>query len=269
MPERGARGAVERLRTALAHGVTADRCGFFFDFDGTLAPIQLDPAAVAPVAGSAARLAELSRRAGRVALVSARPASFLASQFPDVPDMLLFGLYGLESATGGSPVTAHPAARARRDTMAELVERARAELPPGASVEDKRLTVALHYRAAPERADEVTGWARAAAAQHDLVVQQGRMVVELKPPGAPDKGSTIIGAVDGLDVVWYFGDDVGDIPAFRSLRELAQQRTGFVTTLVAVHNPETGADLEPLADAVLGAPADIPGLLDQVLAVLR
>ena len=70
------------------------------DFDGTLSPIVEDPAAARPLDGVADLLVRLSRRFGVVAVVSGRPAAFLAEHLSAVDDgarqLRLVGLYGLE-----------------------------------------------------------------------------------------------------------------------------------------------------------------------------
>src|SRR2546423_231348 len=54
----------------------APKCAFFFDFDGTLAPIQDNPDTVQPVPGVMDTLAALRERTAKVAIVSARPVEF-------------------------------------------------------------------------------------------------------------------------------------------------------------------------------------------------
>lgn len=61
---------------------------------------------------------------------------------------------------------------------------------PGLMVEDKGVAVGLHYRLAPEHAADVAALVRDLAARNGLVVQEGRMVSELKTPGA-DKGMAL------------------------------------------------------------------------------
>jgi trehalose 6-phosphate phosphatase len=261
--------AIAAFTTALRSGVVARQCGFFFDFDGTLAPIQLDPAAVAPVPGVAARLEELAQLAGVVALVSGRPARFLAAQFENIANIRYFGLYGLETATGTAQIHTHGAAQAYQELMAAVGARAEAELPADVTVESKQVTVALHYRGAPHREDQVAAWARATALAHGLTVQPGRMVHELKPPDTPTKGSVVLDEAKNLRFAWCFGDDLGDVAAFQSLREIEATTPGFRCALVAIHNPESGAELTSLSDLVLSAPSEVPGLLDRILDALR
>ncbi len=267
--ERTTDDLIDALRHSLAAGVTASECGFFFDFDGTLAPIQLDPETVAPVPGVVARLAALTDVAGVVALVSARPVRFLASHFAGVEGLRYFGVYGLETASGTGEVQTHPLADSHARLITALAAKAERELPQGASVERKRVTVALHYRSIPHRAEDIAGWAAAAAAEHGLTVQAGRMVYELKPQDTPTKGSVVAGLCAGLRFAWCFGDDIGDVAAFQALRELRETTPGFDAVLVAIHNSESGQELESLSDLVLDAPSAIPGLLDRILDELR
>jgi trehalose 6-phosphate phosphatase len=81
----------------------------FVDFDGTLAPIVDDPAAARPHAQAVDVLAELADRWGVVAVVSGRPASFLAEHLAGSGSTEFLGLYGLERLTGRCPgVETHP-----------------------------------------------------------------------------------------------------------------------------------------------------------------
>jgi trehalose 6-phosphate phosphatase len=252
--------------------VAAERpreCGFFFDFDGTLAPIQDDPESVQPAAGVLGSLGQLVAVAGRVAIVSARPAAFLRSRFASLSGVALHGLYGLERSDAAGEVVTEPEAVPWIPVIAELAERARAELPPQVLVEFKRLSVALHYRAAPELRDEVEAWAERARAEVGLRAQTGRMVVELKPPVERDKGAVIAGELSGLASAWYFGDDVGDLPAFAAVARRQATGDGFAGVRVAVANPETGGQVTAAADIVIDSPAAVPTLLAEVLAAAR
>ena len=71
-----------------------------FDFDGTLAPIVDDPDTAAALPGTAELLATLAGRYAAVALVSGRPAAFLAGRVA-VPGLRYVGLYGMEEILDG------------------------------------------------------------------------------------------------------------------------------------------------------------------------
>jgi trehalose 6-phosphate phosphatase len=272
-PSDGLGGQIEAPDTALerwrATARKAAQTYLFFDFDGTLAPIDDDPAAVHPAPGVVTAMAQLSRVVGHVAIVSARPVEFLRDRFAALPpEVDLYGLYGLEVHRQGTTYT-DPGALDWAPTMAQVAERARAELPGDDTVEFKRLSVALHYRTAPDQGGRVEEWARAEASRLGLRTQSGRMVVELKPPGQRDKGTVITEAIRGAGCAWYFGDDLSDIKAFQALRRRAAEDPEFFEVCVAVANPETGQELSAAADLTLDSPAALHTFLTQGLEVLR
>ncbi|XVU30661.1 trehalose-phosphatase [Actinoplanes sp. CA-054009] len=245
--------AEQRLRTT-----------FFFDFDGVLSPVTDDPDASQPVPSVPGVLERLATVVGRVAIVSARPVSFLRSRFASLEGVDLYGLYGLEVWHEGQVVT-EPAALPWVPAMAELAERARTELPSDVLVEYKRLSVALHYRTAPQRAADVERWGHEQAEAKGLRVQGGRMVVELKPPVDQDKGMVITEAVRDAGCAWYFGDDMSDIKAFDALRAREAVDPSFFGVAVAVANPETGAEVSSAADLTLDSPDAVAEFLAEGL----
>jgi trehalose 6-phosphate phosphatase len=255
------------LSSAEAWRFTAERAQdttFFFDFDGVLSPVTDDPDASQPEPSVLGVLEELARVVARVAIVSARPVSFLRPRFSALAHVDLYGLYGLEVWHDGEVVT-EPAALPWVPAMAELAEQAKAELPEAILVEYKRLSVALHYRTAPQLAEPVAGWAHEQAERLGLRIQGGRMVVELKPPVDQDKGMVISEGVKTAGCAWYFGDDMSDIKAFDALRAREAVDPGFFGMCVAVANPETGAEVSSAADLTLDSPAAVAGFLSDGL----
>ncbi|MBT8227682.1 MAG: trehalose-phosphatase [Dactylosporangium sp.] len=236
-------------------------CGYFFDFDGTLAPIGDDPEEVHPVPGALEALSELTGRVRRVSIVSARPVQFLRQRLGDVPQLALFGLYGLEWQIGAGPIATHPEASAFEPVMREVTQRASAELPGAVLVEYKRLSVALHYRAAPDLREQVETWAGRCAERLQLRVQAGRMVVEIKPPGNRDKGSVVTELIADLTCAWYFGDDLSDLRAFAALDSRRAADPAFLGVRVMVANPESGHHLRSSADVCIDAPELVPDFL--------
>ena len=243
------------------------RTAFFFDFDGTLSAIGPDPEKVRPVHDAPEALAELADRSGYCAVVSARPVEFLARQLHAVPGLELHGLYGLEhSADGGATVTTLPEAAPYRPVIDEAARAAATELP-GALIEHKGLSCAVHFRNAPELAEAADAWAVDYAKRHGLKVQRGRMVIELKPPVERDKGHVVREVLAHLPQLiggWFFGDDLGDRPAFDALAERAAREPAFDAVRVAVANPE-GDPLSDLADLMVQRPDEVPGVVRRLL----
>jgi trehalose 6-phosphate phosphatase len=263
-PEQRSLSVSEALSTTAAR---ADNCVFFFDFDGTLAPIQDDPDAVQLAPGVLESITALARRVRRVSLVSARPVDFLRSRFPGVP-LTLHGLYGLESEYVPGRTVTYPPALPWADVVAEVARRAERELPDEVLVEYKRLSVALHYRSAPQLRDTVHAWAQEQAGRYGLREQEGRMVIELKPSVQRDKGSVVAEEIEGFSCAWYFGDDLGDLSAFRALADREAAHPDFLGVRVAVRNPETGAEVAAAADLHLEGPAAVPPFLRKAAAAL-
>ncbi|GIF06382.1 trehalose-phosphatase [Actinoplanes siamensis] len=233
---------------------------FFFDFDGVLSPITEDPESSRPVAGIPEVLDRLAGRVARVAIVSARPVTFLRTHFASLAHVDLFGLYGLEVWHEGQVVT-KPAALSYEKPMERLAAAARAALQRPVEVEYKRLAVALHYRKDPARAAQVEKWALEQAEEHGLLIQRGRMVVELKPPVDQDKGMVITEGVRDAGCAWYFGDDMSDIKAFDALRAREAVDPAFFGMAVAVANNETGAEVSSAADLTLDSPTAVAKFL--------
>jgi len=261
----------ESARKALAD--TADRLGehgFFFDFDGTLSALGDDPQAVGPVPGALDALAALTGRAALVAVVSARPVSFLADRLGSVPGLRLHGLYGLEhSVDGGAGVATAPEAEPYLPLIARIVDEARSAFP-AALIEDKRLSCALHFRTTPALEPAIEEWTQHQAAEYGLKRQHGRMVVELKPPLDTDKGAVVRAAARDLGGAWYFGDDLGDLPAYAALDDLASWNPGFHAVRVAIDNADGAVvSLGERADLRLAAPEQVPPLLRALLATHR
>lgn len=200
------------------------KIALFLDVDGTLVEIERHPDAV-HVPDELRRTLERLERvvSGALAVVSGRGLDQVDRLFRPLT-LSVAGLHGLERRRpDGSMVRATPAPAAYERARSRL-ERfaARAE---GLLLEDKGLTLALHYRNAPECAAEAEAEARAVAAESDgaFVLLAGKMVLELKPPGA-DKGHAIEDFMQeppfaGRTPV-FAGDDVTDEAGFQVVREL-------------------------------------------------
>ena len=242
-----------------------ERVAICLDFDGTIAPIVDDPAAARPLPGVVDLLGPLADRYAAVALVSGRPATYLASHAA-APGVRYLGLYGLEEIVEGRVQVdrrleaARPAvAAARGDLAADPAVTA-----SGAYLEDKRYAVAVHTRrvADPGRwAGPIGEAASRIAAAHDLEVVPGKMVWELRPPVRSDKGDAVrrVLAESGATTLLVAGDDLGDLPAFAVAAEL-----GGGLRVVA-GSAEAPAELLDAADLVVDGPEGIRELLEHLL----
>jgi trehalose 6-phosphate phosphatase len=225
------------------------------DFDGTISPIVTDPHQARPLEGTGAVLAALARRFAEVAVVSGRSVPFLSEHLgvepPTGPDhrVRLVGLYGLERSWGDGPVTRDPAAEAWQPAIDDAVATLRRAAPSGVLVEPKGLAVTVHWRRAPEAEGWVTGAVAAQVAQSGLRAHPGRLSVELRPPLDIDKGSVVRDLAGSCSAVCYFGDDLGDLPAFAALAALRSE--GIHTVSVAVLDPESDPAVAEAADVAV------------------
>jgi trehalose 6-phosphate phosphatase len=238
--------------------------GVLADFDGTLAPIVDEPAAARPLPEAVDVLHRLADRYARVAVVSGRPATFLAARLrlTEGSRLVASGLYGMEYAQGGQ-VTTDPRAEEWRAVVREAADEAEEQAPPEVLVERKGLSVTLHYRTCPERAVWVRQWADEHAARTGLAVHPARMSVELRPPVEIDKGTVVAELARGLAAVCFVGDDIGDLAAFEALDRL---REGGVATLkVVVASAEAPQALLDAGDVVVDGPTAALAVLERLL----
>lgn len=238
--------------------------GLFTDFDGTLSPIVDDPDAAAPIDGTVEVLEALARPLGRVAVISGRPVTFL-ERFFDASPVMLSGLYGLQSLIDGERHD-DPRASAWSQVVDDVVAAAGASGPSGMHVEHKGLSVTLHYREHPDAAEAVLVWARRQAERSGLEVRRAKMSLELHPPIAMDKGAVVLDLARGLRGAAFFGDDVGDLPAFAALDQL--RADGRPVAKVVVRSSELPPELAATADVLVEGPEDALALLQSLASAL-
>lgn len=239
------------------------------DFDGTLAPIVPDPdqarahpAAVPALAALAPKLAAVAVVTGRPAEVAVRYGGFAG--VPGLEHLSVLGHYGAErwDARSGrvSAPPPHPGVAAARAELPGVIESAGAA--DGAWVEEKGRAVAVHTRRAqdPQGAfDALRAPLTDLATRHGLIVEPGRMVLELRPPGM-DKGVALSQYVRelGVSCVLYAGDDLGDLPAFAAVEKL---RSDGVPGLLVCSGSSEVSELAERADVVVDGPEGVVGLL--------
>ena len=200
--------------------IGASSTAFFLDVDGTLLGFKERPEEVVADVALLALLRRLYTCAGgAVALVSGRMVSDLDRIVAPLV-LPLGGVHGtdLRYADGRGET-------AEASSLADIRAEARAfvEAHPGLWLEDKGATVAVHYRQAPAMALEVRRLLEAAVVGHDLMVQHGKMVCEVKSASG-HKGSAIRALMrtppfEGR-VPLFIGDDLTDEDGFATTNEL-------------------------------------------------
>jgi len=245
------------------------------DFDGTLAPIVADPDQARAHPQAAEALSALAGRVGHLAIVTGRPAAVAVDyaglrSAPDLSGLVVLGHYGLERwdprADEVSAPPPHPGVEQARARLPALLREQDAE---DAYVEDKGASLGVHTRRMrePQRALERLRAPLARLAEEvGLVVEPGRMVLELRAPGV-DKGGALRALVDELGVrtVVFAGDDLGDLAAFDAVDRLrAEGRHGL---LVCSGSTEENA-LAERADVLVDGPDGVVALLRALARLL-
>lgn len=225
------------------------------DIDGTISAIAPTPFEAVVHAGALRALERLTGHLHTVAVVSGRAPRDGAAMV-GLPGLIYVGNHGMERIVQGAPWT-HPAAEAARGPLATALAEIEAavrsqEEAPWLLIENKGVTGTVHYRLAPDpdaAAALLEPIAMAAAERHGLRVSPGRMIVELRPALAVNKGTAIreLAADLGLRGVIFFGDDVTDVDGFLALRAL-RETGAAATACIAVLGPETPEAVMAAAD---------------------
>jgi trehalose 6-phosphate phosphatase len=202
-----------------------DRLALFLDIDGTLLDFAARPGDVSVPSTLIDDLQAIEARLqGALALVSGRSIKVIDDLFSPVK-LRAAGAHGAEirldphgdiDVVGGEPLS-----DALKDALNEL-----AASVPGILVEDKGISMALHYRAAPTSGDALLEAMEALVSQSGdptLGILPGRLVYEVKHL-SHDKGTalrTLMGHTPfiGREPV-FIGDDVTDEAGFAVVGDL-------------------------------------------------
>jgi trehalose 6-phosphate phosphatase len=212
------------------------RSALFFDIDGVLAPIVERPEDARVPVETQKLLASLRDRYGLVACVTGRPSD-VAREIVGVEALTYVGEHGLEL---------EPEAR----EWASRIHGFAAEVA-WEDMETKPLSVAFHYRSAPDpdAAREQLESVAAAALDLGFRTRWGRMVLEVLPAVDASKGTAVRRLLDESELTraLYAGDDTTDLDGFRALDGLE------AATRVAVVSAEGPPELGEAADMIVGS----------------
>ncbi|WP_097943531.1 trehalose-phosphatase [Streptomyces sp. ms115] len=249
-----------------------DRAVVALDFDGTLADIVPDPEQARAHPGTVEALAALAPKVAAIAVITGRPAGVAVryggfAGVPGLEHLVVLGHYGAErwdAVTGTVHAPApHPGVTAVRAELPGVLHEVGAWNDTW--TEEKGQAVAVHTRRAqdPQAAFEsLRGPLGELAAKHGLIVEPGRLVLELRPPGM-DKGVALAGFVAELDAesVIYAGDDLGDLAAFAAVEKLRSEGPDGIPGLLVCSGSAEVPELAERADLSVPGPAAVVDFL--------
>jgi len=180
-----------------------------FDFDGTLAPIVAIRDRAAMRRRTGALLAAVSELYP-CAVISGRAQRDVATRLGQSGVKHVIGNHGIEP---GSDISGFEREIA---IVRPLLEQALVG-SPGVEIEDKRYSLAIHYRKARRKREARTAIERAVTAlPRSVRVIPGKLVANIIPLGARNKGDILLELRDRepADVALYVGDDVTDEDVF-------------------------------------------------------
>jgi trehalose 6-phosphate phosphatase len=183
-----------------------------FDYDGTLAAIVSRPTRARMRARTERLLRAVAERYPCV-VISGRMRADITRRIERVPICHVAGNHGVEP-WGERKVYASRV----RGWMRPL--KRRLAIHEGVVIEDKKYSVAIHYRHARYKRRAIRAIVEAVRRLRGSRVMGGNQAVNVVPRGAPHKGVALerVRSLLACDTIIYVGDDDTDEDAFRSAR---------------------------------------------------
>ncbi|OGT05100.1 MAG: trehalose-phosphatase [Gallionellales bacterium RBG_16_57_15] len=231
---------------------------YFLDIDGTLIDIATTPDAVRVDSALLDLITHLHCASGNaVALISGRTISDVESRL-GMPRLPLAGQHGLERRDAAGRLWIHAAPPAAKYAIKAALEPVLAR-HPGLMLEDKGMTLALHYRKAPHLASYVLRLMDRLASDADagLEVQRGKRVAEVKPSGI-DKGTAVTEYLSEPPFIGrrpvFVGDDLNDEHGFAEVNKLdgISIKVGKGASCARFRLPDVAAVRQWLGNALKG-----------------
>lgn len=232
----------------------AEKCLFFFDYDGTLVPIVRDPEDAIISDETREIVAELAKR-DTVVVISGRDRKFLMDVVGDLPVHIVAEHGALIRKKGEKEFVMNAAYQEDwKDGIRPILE-LYVKRCPGAFVEEKETSLAWHYRTADDheyalrRAQELA-WQLKNFIQPELNLQiiEGNMVIEVKKT-AFNKGTSATAFIEEekYDFILAMGDDTTDEDMFEALPDWAYTvKVGDALSIATKHIKNQYAVMELL-----------------------
>jgi len=234
---------------------------FFLDYDGTLTPIVGRP----EWAILSAEMRSVVRRLAKeytVAIVSGRMRQDVEN-LVKIKGLFYAGSHGFD-ILGPKFSLVEPRAKKVIPLISRIIGKLKKELKgiPGALVEEKKFSVAVHYRlVASKHLAKIKRAVNAVIKKHTAVrLMRGKKVYEILPDIEWDKGKAIRWIMQALKLSWdqvsaiYIGDDTTDEYAFRTIKTRG-------TPVLVAKKPRVSA-----ADFQLFSVEEVKKLFEKIIA---
>jgi trehalose 6-phosphate phosphatase len=188
--------------------------------------------------------------------VSGRSRADLLPRLEGLPLVAAIGNHGAEAGHGPVDRSLRGAVEGWKASLSRCV----AGLP-GVELEDKGLSLALHYRRAPSRAAARRALRAATGALPGARVLAGRAVVNVVPAGASDKGAAVAHVLEraGRRRALYVGDDRSDETAFRAEGVAVGVRVGRTHASAAPYYLPSQAAIDDLLRCIVASRCRLDG----------
>ncbi|SEQ97508.1 trehalose 6-phosphatase [Solimonas aquatica] len=221
-----------------------------FDYDGTLAPIVDDPAQ-AQLRPRTQRLLQALARRRPTAVLSGRARADVLRLLAGIPLLEVVGNHGAEAYGLPPRLVTLRVEQWRQQLQARLQEF------PGVQIEDKRLSLSLHYRHCDDAAAVEQQLRSLCRELPGVRLLGGKSVLNLLPVDAPCKGQGLRQVLErlGCPRAVFVGDDETDESVFRwrDPQRLLGVRVGRCERTAAEYLLESQADIDELLE-LLRAP---------------
>jgi trehalose 6-phosphate phosphatase len=222
-----------------------------FDFDGTLSPIVENPQKAGIRERTRVLLGQLAALYPCV-IVSGRARTDLLGRLAGIKLARAIGNHGAETEATPpkSGMVAEWKASINRDLGAV----------PGLWVEDKGLSLAVHYRQSSDKSAVRKRILTAARKLPDARLVGGKQVVNLMPDRANNKGEAVAGERVRLGCNWilFVGDDSNDEDAFALEGNLVGVRVGRKQRSHARYYLRTQSEVDTLLELLVELRAPAP-----------
>lgn len=249
------------LRSGKSYLFSRKKIAFFLDYDGTLTPIVSRPELAVISKEMQDTVKKLSQKY-TTTIVSGRMREDV-EKLVGIPGLIYAGSHGFD-IKGPQISMIEPRAEKTIPLISQIIVRLKKELSDseGIIIEEKKFSVAVHYRLADEKSvPEIKTLVQEIIQENKpLRVMEGKKVFEILPSIDWNKGKAVKWVMNALGINWedfsvvYIGDDTTDEDAFRMVS------TRGTSILISDERiPST-------ADFVLSSPKEVRELFERVIA---